>query len=76
MRSRAPLFTRPIENTYVGGLGELAEAAAFKESAPLVEWLAVHMMRKSGGTPDDVLGYVHLAVGDIVAAVQATGRKR
>jgi len=28
-------------------------------------------MPKSGRTPDDVLGYAHLAVADIIAAVEA-----
>jgi transketolase len=65
-----------VEDTYVGGLGsELAEAAAAIDGSPLVKPLAVHVMPKSGRKPDDVLGYVHLAVGDIVAAVLAAGKR-
>jgi transketolase len=60
-----------VEDSYVGGLGsELAEAAAAQIGSPLVKSLAVHIMPKSGRTPDDVLGYVHLAVDDIVVVVQ------
>lgn len=60
-----------VEDSYVGGLGsELAEAAAAVRGTPSVRSLAVHVMPKSGRAPDDVLGYVHLAVGDIVAAVR------
>ena len=58
-----------IEDSYVGGIGsELAEAAAAMQGAPRVHGLAVHRIPKSGRTPDDVLGYVHLAVDDIVKA--------
>ncbi|UAK25623.1 transketolase [Sphingomonas nostoxanthinifaciens] len=65
-----------VEDSYVGGLGsELAEAAASERDTPMVQSLAVHVMPKSGRTPDDVLGYVHLAVGDIVAAVRAAATK-
>lgn len=68
--SRGTLIT--VEDSYVGGLGsELAEAAAALKDAPVVKSLAVHVMPKSGRKPDDVLGYVDLAVADIVAAVQA-----
>jgi transketolase len=56
-----------VEDTYVGGIGsELSEAAAATAGAPQVRSLAVHRIPKSGRTPDDVLGYVHLAVSDIV----------
>ena len=58
-----------VEDSYVGGLGsELAEAAASDAESPLVRSLAVHNMPKSGRTPDDVLGYVHLSVADVVAS--------
>ncbi|WP_424629630.1 transketolase [Bradyrhizobium sp. SYSU BS000235] len=60
-----------VEDSYVGGLGsELSEAAAAQKDAPLIKSLAVHMMPKSGRKPDDVLGYVHLAVADIVASIK------
>lgn len=64
-----------VEDNYVGGVGsELAEAAAAMDGSPRVQALAVRNMPKSGRTPDDVLAYVHLAVGDIVEA--AAGLER
>lgn len=61
-----------VEDTYVGGLGsELAEAAASSLNGPKVRSLVVRRMPKSGRTPDEVLDYVHLGVGDIVAAALA-----
>ena len=61
-----------VEDAYVGGLGsELAEAAASLRNGPKVRSLVVGRMPKSGRTPDEVLDYVHLGVGDIVAAALA-----
>jgi transketolase len=66
-----------VEDNYVGGIGsELAETAAATKDAPQVRSLAVHRIPKSGRTPDDVLGYVHLAISDIVdAAGELAARK-
>lgn len=66
-----------VEDSYVGGLGsELAEAAAAEVGTPLVRSLAVHVMPKSGRKPEDVLGYVQLAVDDIVTAARAVASKQ
>ena len=64
-----------VEDSYAGGIGsELAEAAAAEANTPRVRSLTVHKMPKSGRTPDDVLGYVHLSVDDIVAAAKAVAQ--
>ena len=64
-----------VEDNYVGGLGsELAEAAASVPDGPRVNSLVVRRMPKSGRTPDDVLDYVHLGIGDIVAAALSASR--
>lgn len=41
---------------------------------PHMHALAVRNVPKSGREPDDVLAYVHLAVGDIVAAAANLAR--
>ena len=64
-----------VKDNHVGGHGsEHAEAAAVMNGAPRVHSLAVRNMPKSGRTPDDVLAYVHLAVGDIVMAAASLAR--
>jgi transketolase len=60
-----------VEDNYVGGLAsELAEAAA-EQGAPRVKALVVRNFPKSGRTAEDVLGYVHLSVAEIVDAARA-----
>ncbi len=69
-REAAPILT--VEDNYLGGLAsELAEVAAADKTAPLVRSLTVGNFPKSGRSADDVLGYVHLAVSDIVDAARA-----
>jgi transketolase len=65
-----------VEDNYVGGVGsELAEAAAGAEgAAPHIQSLCVHNIPKSGRTPDDVLGYVHLSLAEIVAVAVKAAR--
>ena len=70
---RAPILT--VEDNYVGGLAsELAEAAAGRQEAPLVRSLTVRNFPKSGRTADDVLGYVHLSVAEIVTVAVKAAR--
>jgi transketolase len=71
---RAGCAVLAVEDNYVGALGsELAEAAA---AAPgvTVRSLAVRNIPKSGRTADDVLAYVQLSLGDIVAAAERLAR--
>jgi transketolase len=71
---RAGVAVLAVEDNYVGGIGsELAEAAA---SAPgvAVQSLAVRIIPKSGRSADDVLAYVQLSLGDIIAAAERLAR--
>ena len=53
-----------VEDSYTGGIGsELAEAAA--RAAPRVHSMNVGRIPKSGRSPDDLLAYVHLSVGEV-----------
>jgi transketolase len=57
-----------VEDNYVGGIGsEIAEAAARSGGKVRVEMMNVRRIPKSGKTPEDVLAYVGLSEGDVVA---------
>jgi transketolase len=64
-----PVLT--IEDNYVGGVAsEVAEVAA-RTGKVKVDSMYVKNLPKSGKTPEDVLAYVHLSEGDIVAKAKS-----
>jgi len=60
-----------VEDNYDGGVAATIAGAAARSGSVQVESMTVRRIPKSAKSPEDILAYVGLGVGDIVAKAQA-----